>query len=244
MYNWAMMLWTLPETPPQDTPKPPTDDTEVVQKRAKRRAKIGRFILWFAPLFLWGLVLLWSATEGARYETSWRWLQWWLRFLSPEHAPPGDGERVQVNITMYQLNGAARRLAHIVGYAILTALTVRAIQRGEPTLKRSSLTAAIIIALLYTSLDELQRLFFEPNRHAKWLDLILNLIGVVLTLGGTVLYFTLKRWERKSTVFPVSEDAAEFSTGHKDSIPPLPENNGGIMAETTGNVDTEEGPNA
>jgi hypothetical protein len=131
MYNGAMMLASLPETPDTEAVKPSVNEREAMQKCAERRAKIVRLLLWLFPLILWGSVLLWSATEGARYETSWRWLQWWLRFLSPEHAPPGTGEQVQVNVTMYQLNGAARRLAHIVGYAVLTALTVRAIQRGR-----------------------------------------------------------------------------------------------------------------
>jgi hypothetical protein len=76
------------------------------------------------------------------------------------------------------------------------------------------------------------------------LDLFLNLIGVVLTLGGTVLYFTLKEWERKAALFPVTEVAAESPTGQQESIASLPENNGGIMAETTGKVDAEEGQNA
>jgi VanZ family protein len=228
--------------PLQDTQKPMAIDTGAEQKRAARRAKIGRALLWFAPLFVWGLALLWGATEGARYETSWRWLQWWLRVLSPEHAPP-DPERVQVNITMYQFNGAARRLAHIVGYAVLSALTVRAIQRGQPTLKRASLIAAIVLALLYTGLDELQRLLFQPNRHAKWLDLWLNLLGVFLTLGGTALFFAVKAWERKASAFPVAEGATESPTGPQGDSP-LRENNGGIMAETKSGGDAVGGRDA
>lgn len=242
MYNGAMLLMAIPEPLSPDTEKPSVDAGEVERQRVEHRGKIVRLFLWFSPLFLWGLAILWSATEGARYETSWRWLQWWLRILCPEHAPP-DADRVQVAITMYQLNGAARRLAHIFGYAILTALTVRAIQRGASTLKRSSLIAAVIIALLYTGLDEFQRFFFQPNRHAKWLDLILNLIGVVLTIGGTILYFTLKGWERNSARFPASDNTAEFPTGQQEKVP-LPENNSGIMAETTGDVDAKEGQNA
>ena len=97
---------------------------------------------------------------------------------------------------LYQLNGALRRLAHVGGYALLTALIVRAVQQGHPRLKPAAFVAAVIVSVLYTGVDELRRAF-EPNRHAKWHDLELNLIGVALTIGGTLLFFLLKGWERR-----------------------------------------------
>jgi hypothetical protein len=44
--------------------------------------------------------------------------------------------------------------------------------------------------------DEWKR-WHEPDRHAKPIDLFLNLIGVALVLGGTPLFFALKAWERR-----------------------------------------------
>jgi VanZ family protein len=99
---------------------------------------------------------------------------------------------------MYQLNGALRRLAHVAGYAVLAALAVRFVQHGQSRLKRRSLLAALVLGILYTGLDELHR-YLVPDRHAKWLDLKLNLIGVALTLGGTILLFAVKWWERRIT---------------------------------------------
>lgn len=140
--------------------------------------------------------MLWTGAEWARYETTWAWLQWALRVLCPEHAPP-EGTGVQVGVTMYQLNGAGRRVAHILIYAVVAALAVRAIQRGNPQLKLASLATAIGLGILYTGVDEGNRLFFQHNRHAKWTDLYLNLGGIGLTVGGTILYFALKNWEAK-----------------------------------------------
>jgi VanZ family protein len=159
-------------------------------------------LFWGGPILLWAVVLFYGGAEGARYETSWQWIQNALRLLCPEHAPPGDGSIIQVDVSMYQINGALRRVAHIVGYAVLSALVVRFFQRGEPRLKRSSLIAAVLLGLLYMGFDELHRLI-QPNRHAKWLDLYLNLGGVALTLAGTVLYFGWKEWERR--LFPPPE---------------------------------------
>jgi VanZ family protein len=178
-------------------------------------------LLWAGPLLLWGGVVLWSGAEWTRYETTWKWLQWILRVLCPEHAPP-EGTDLQVNISMYQLNGAVRRFAHVVVYAVAAALTVRAIQRGETRLKPLSLVAAIGLGLVYTLIDEGNRLFFQQNRHAKWTDLYLNLFGVGLTVGGTVLYFAFKNWEAKI----VAEEAAA-------RVP-------GSVAEVLARVDTRQ----
>jgi VanZ family protein len=163
----------------------------------ERRDRSGRrLLIYLGPLLLWALLLFYfSGGERWRYETTWRLIQHVLAFLCPEYAPPAGFN--QVDVSMYQLNGALRRLAHIAGYAILAALTVRFVQNGQPRLKRRSLVAALALGILYTGLDELHR-YFVPDRHAKWLDLKLNLVGVALTLGGTLLYFGIKEWERRA----------------------------------------------
>ena len=154
-----------------------------------------RALLYFGPLALFALIfLVWSSGERGRYETTWHLITRTLAFLCPEQTPQEGSDPVQVSL--YQLNGALRRLAHIGGYSILTALIVRAVQGGQARLKPASFIAALMVSILYTGLDELRRAF-EPNRHAKWHDLYLNLIGVGLTLGGTLLFFGIKSLERR-----------------------------------------------
>jgi|GEM_PF-4284950 VanZ family protein len=164
----------------------------------KNETKIPRWnywICWLGPVAVWVIVLFWSGAEAARYETSWRWLEGILRLLCPEHAPP-ESPNVQVNVSMYQLNGAVRRVAHIFGYGVLAGLLIRAIQQGNPRLKPQSLLAAVGLGLLFTAVDEVHRLIQE-NRHAKWQDVVLNLVGMVLVVVWSVLYFAFKSWEQR-----------------------------------------------
>ncbi len=163
------------------------------------------------------VVLFYGSGERTRYEVSWMLLQRTLNFLCPEHIPPGDPNAVRVDFSMYQINGALRRVAHIVGYAVLSCLVVRCAQAGAARLKRRSLVAAVAVSILYTGGDELHRAF-EPNRHTHWLDLGLNLAGTFIVLSGTVLFFLIKRWEFAW---------AKAQTGETD-MAPLPPNNGGF----------------
>ena len=153
-----------------------------------------RFWLFGGPLLLWMAVLFWGSGEGTRYEASWILMQNVLDFLCPEFAPPGGPALGRADISMYQLNGALRRVAHIAGYAVLSCLVVRFFQKGESRLKRASLIAAVVVSVLYTGGDELHR-HFEPNRHVHFWDLGLNLAGTLLVLGGTVCWFWLKNKE-------------------------------------------------
>ena len=103
---------------------------------------------WFGvPLILWIAFLFWGSGEGARYEVSWRLIQYVLDFLSPDWKPAEGVVPGRASISMYQLNDAVRRVAHTLGYAVLSALVVRFVQNGEPKLKRASLFAALGLAL-------------------------------------------------------------------------------------------------
>jgi VanZ family protein len=159
-----------------------------------------RFLLFAGPLLLWIVVLFLSGSELARYETSWRLIQQALRFLCPEHAPPGDGTEIQVYVDMYQINESARRVAHIIAYAVFAMLTVRAIQAGKPRLKPEALSAALGLGIVFIGLDELHR-HFQQVRHAKWNDVWLDLGGVTVTIVITILYFALKTAEQKAVLW-------------------------------------------
>ncbi|GAB4454982.1 MAG: hypothetical protein OHK0029_10370 [Armatimonadaceae bacterium] len=155
-----------------------------------------RGLCWLGPVALWVGVLIWGGAEGARYETSWSLIQWALMVLAPEHAPPEAATGIQVQVTMYQINGALRRVAHVLAYAVLAGLVIRAIQRGNTRLTGAAIATALTLGLVFTGADELHR-WLQENRHAKWLDVWLNLSGVGLTLGLTTIYFAFREWERR-----------------------------------------------
>ncbi|MDX1932513.1 MAG: VanZ family protein [Capsulimonadales bacterium] len=177
-----------------------------------------RFLILGGPLVLWMGVILLSGSEGARYEASWKLIQQALRVLCPEQAPPGDGSEIQVTVTMYQINGALRRIAHVVAYAVLALLTVRAIQAGEPRLKPKALLAAFGLGIVYTAVDEVHR-YFQQNRHAKWDDVWLNLAGVFLTVLLTMGYFGGKALERKILSSEVATAGEGRLSKHPDDSP-------------------------
>ena len=163
--------------------------------QTKWQRRIIGFALFGLPILLFTVVLFYGSGEKTRYEVSWMLLQHTLNFLCPEHTPPGDPNAIRVDFSMYQINGALRRVAHIVAYAVLSCLVVRCCQAGAPRLKRRSLIAAVVVSVLYTGGDELHRAL-EPNRHVHFFDLGLNLAGTFLVLSGTLLFFWLKHWER------------------------------------------------
>lgn len=148
------------------------------------------------PMLLWMGLIFVASTDVGRYENSWRLILRVLQFLCPEFAtPPAPDGDLQVNVSMYQINTGMRRLAHVLLYAILTFLTVRFIQRGEPRLKMTSLIAALLITAVYAGLEE-GVTYLQQHRHAGWSDIKLNLYGIALVLGGTAAFFQIKAWER------------------------------------------------
>jgi VanZ family protein len=158
-----------------------------------KRRPFARFLVYGIPVALWSIVLfVYSVGERGRYEVSWHLIQVALRTLAPEWGQISDGSIV----SMYALNAAVRRVAHVASYAVLTLLLVRLIQSGAPRLKSASLLASVFVSAAYIALDELARRH-EAHRHPHGIDIYLDLFGVVLMVGGTVAYFAMKTWERR-----------------------------------------------
>ncbi len=184
-------------------------------------------LLYIGPLLLWMGVIFVSSTSAGDYPTSMRLIQHSLNWLVPEQ-PPLDVS------TLYKVNNAARKLAHVVTYGILTLLVVRAVQFGQPRLKRGAFGAAFLVSLLYAIGDEWHRRFV-PQRHAKFVDLVIDSVGITLTLGGTWFWFALKDWERRLAAFAApapraistpDEPQTDAVTGVQDE-PILPDDNAG-----------------
>jgi hypothetical protein len=73
---------------------------------------------------------------------------------------------------------------HVVAYAGLTFLVLRALSGGLPVqLSRSIAVRALVIAIAYGISDELHQLFV-PGRTADVLDVMADAAGAFLTLGA------------------------------------------------------------
>ncbi len=224
-------------TPAADTPEPiiaaeaawsafTSEEKRAMRVRRWARSLL-RFLIYGGPVLVWMVFIFIGSTDLGRYENSWRFIIRVLNFLCPEFAQPETGEW-QVNVSMYQINTAMRRLAHVVLYGLLTFLTVRALQKGKPRLRIRSLLAALLITIVYAGTDELHR-YYQQNRHAKWSDITLNLYGIALVLGSTIFFFILKSWERKledpqPEPLPIVEakPITESSVGTENTSIPLP----------------------
>jgi VanZ family protein len=116
-------------------------------------------------------------------------LRWLLEVISPEQARSLSLHTLEV------LHIVARKMGHVTEYAILTILAVRAIQFGEPRLKKSAFFGAFLLSALFACSDEFHQRFV-PGRGASPIDVAIDLTGVTLVMVGIVCWFGVKSFER------------------------------------------------
>ena len=81
------------------------------------------------------------------------------------------------------------RVAHVFEYSVLAILTSNAILSGrEPTLSASIKT--LLFSISYAMFDELHQ-SLVPERTFQFIDLGLDLVGILLGIGITVCIFPL-----------------------------------------------------
>lgn len=81
------------------------------------------------------------------------------------------------------------KLAHVVEYAILTLLLIRALMAQNMSSRRAVLIT-LLVALAYAVSDEYHQ-SFVPGRHPSSLDVLIDTLGV-----GTVAIATLAKRQR------------------------------------------------
>lgn len=97
------------------------------------------------------------------------------------------------NFSEEAMNIFTSKLAHIVEYAILTLLLLRAVKR-QPSLSFQTMFQIIfILALLYAVSDEYHQLFVQ-GREGTFRDIMIDSVGITLI----PLYFTTKKEWRKN----------------------------------------------
>ena len=149
-----------------------------------------RALLYLGPLFLWMALVIAGATRLGRYEESLAFIQWTAQALSPELPPSQEVWQ------LYQINTAARELAHVAAFGIFTMLSVRALQWGEARLKWQTLIGTLGFCFIFACSEAYVR-FRTPERHVRWEQFAFNALGAFLVFGLTMLYFQLKYCEGK-----------------------------------------------
>jgi hypothetical protein len=153
---------------------------------------------------LWITIALIGGTALGRYEHSWNLITWSLNRLCPELAI-SDAPQI---VSMYQLNTAFRRLAHVLVYAVLTLTFVRAFQGRRERLRPGALLSAFVVCLLFTLVEGWVRTRSEA-RHFHNDHFLLNGIGILLALLGVVFHFGIRSLEARLTEIVEGESDAE-----------------------------------
>lgn len=154
----------------------------------RKRNGLAFVLFYYGPLVLWLVFSLLLASSLGSYDNSVSVVYLILTFLAPETLSPDVNH-------MYGLIHVIRRGAYVLEYSVFALLLVRALQGGEPNLKRLSLSAVAGFGLLFALIDNGVRIF-TPGRHGGWDDVILSLANIALFTGLTYLFFAVKSWER------------------------------------------------
>jgi VanZ family protein len=98
------------------------------------------------------------------------------------------------------LDGLVHRVAHLVEFAVLGALVLRAASRGKPVTKRE-ITIALVAVALYGASDEFHQRF-TPGRSSEGLSVLFDVAGGII---GAWVY---QRWDTRRRVRVQRQPAA------------------------------------
>lgn len=129
-----------------------------------------------------------SSTQLGTYDRSLNLMLRASHWIAPDLPIPQDvGE-------IFLINNAVRKLAHVVAFGGFTLLLVRALQWGNPRLKKAVLPITFGLGLLFSFSDALFRIY-APSRHVRGEQFVLNALGSAIVLILVVLFFAAKRAE-------------------------------------------------
>lgn len=136
--------------------------------------KPREFVRYWVPVIAWMLVIFSASTDlGSAAQTS-RFIGPILSWIAPEISAE--------TIALVQL--AVRKAAHVVEYAILTMLILRALQsRARATFARLAMIAFAAVAL-YAATDEFHQ-SFNASRSGTLQDVAIDCCGALL---GVLVY--------------------------------------------------------
>lgn len=139
---------------------------------------------WGPPLGWMGVIAVFS---GARWDAAatGALILPLLQALFP-WAPPAGLETLHLGL---------RKLGHLVEYAVLALLWVRAFLPGRPAGQARGL--ALFFSLLYAILDELRQGWTGTRTATPW-DVALDGVGALLAVGSLAAGARAERWLRRS----------------------------------------------
>jgi VanZ family protein len=135
-----------------------------------------------------------------------KWIKWWLPVLVWMGvifigSSIGDVPRVGGKVT----DGFVHRAAHVLEFAVLGALLLRAMSKDKPVTKREMIIVLIVVAL-YGASDEFHQRF-TPGRSSEGISVLFDVAG------GAIGAWAWRRWVRQASGRSPVVDASESDSG-------------------------------
>ena len=153
---------------------------------------------YWGPVIAWMLVIVVASSDVMSAQHTSRFIAPFLRWISPEISLE----------TIRAVQFAVRKAAHVIEYAILSALLVRAFHTGFRPLHFAHGCAAFLIATAYAALDEYHQ-SFVASRTGSPRDVLIDASGALL--GIVICWWLIAKRGRSPRVL-ASGSVAETSS--------------------------------
>jgi len=134
---------------------------------------VGTLQRWL-PVVVWATFISWFSTDAFSAHSTNSYIDPVLRFFFGELTPAG-----------FRLaHGVVRKSAHMIEYAILGALTCRALTTPGARVPRALVARTLAYCAVYALLDEAHQALV-PSRTGSGIDVMIDITGA--TIGTLVL---------------------------------------------------------
>ena len=147
-----------------------------------KSSKLRTLQRWL-PVVVWATFISWFSTDAFSARSTNSYIDPILRFLFGDLTPAG----------FRAWHGIIRKSAHLIEYAILGALTCRALTMPGSRVPRAMIARAMVYCAAYAALDEIHQ-DFVPSRTGSGIDVMIDAAGATT---GTML---LTWWRSRRTV--------------------------------------------
>lgn len=130
---------------------------------------------YWLPVLLWMIFIFIGSTDLMSAEQTSRFIGPFLRWFAPDIT--------DATVTSIQL--LVRKCAHVMEYAILSALLLRALRQHLLAAR----SIAFVLAALYAVLDEFHQSFVPSRTGSPW-DVVTDIAGAIL---GLMIYVRMTR---------------------------------------------------
>ena len=136
--------------------------------------RLSRVLYAGIPFLLLLVLVAWTASNAGSYRSSWLGTFWVLNNLAPQYQPISD-----YGVSMYQLNDALRRLAHILIGFMAVILMDRVLRINTRMRGGKRLVIACALSVIVIGTGAAVR-FRSSLRHVRLVQFVSSATGMLL----------------------------------------------------------------